>query len=268
MHDNSSSAVIAPPSCRVHESPVWSSSALGMAAVCGVFFASGLASLICEVVWFKQLQFVLGSSTFAVSVVVASFFGGLALGSWQCGKRVDNWSNLLRCYAVLELALAAVSVVVTLLLSVWEQWVGWLAPWLGHNSPWSGGLMISICILILLPPTALMGATLPVLAKHLVRERRQLASRVGLLYGLNTLGAATGCFLVGFLLIGMIGVVQSALLGSAIYATIGLAVISISSRFASAGTDPYASGPSQSIVDDNKNYGIVRDHLPLTMSCW
>src|SRR3979409_39300 len=75
-----------------------------------MFFCSGLASLICEVVWFRQLQFVLGSSTFAVSVVVASFFGGLGLGSFCGGRMADRWRRLLRAYAFLELSLALVSV--------------------------------------------------------------------------------------------------------------------------------------------------------------
>jgi spermidine synthase len=95
-----------------------------------MFFCSGAASLICEVVWFKQLQFVLGSSTFAISVVIASFFSGLALGSWYFGRCADRWNKLLVRYAFLELALAAISAAVTLLLAASSVWIGWIAPWL------------------------------------------------------------------------------------------------------------------------------------------
>src|SRR5437762_10362364 len=63
----------------------------------------------------------------------------------------------------------------------------------------------------------LMGATLPVLAKYIIREQQALARRIGLLYGINTLGAAAGCATVGLLLIGTLGVLQSAVVGSAIY---------------------------------------------------
>ncbi|MCH8046618.1 MAG: fused MFS/spermidine synthase [Planctomycetes bacterium] len=191
--------------------------------VYAVFFLSGAASLICEVVWFKQLQFILGSSTFATSVVVASFFSGLGLGSWLCGRRVDRWQHLLRSYAYLELALATLSVLVTLALSQSAVWIEWLAPWLALESPARTPLMIALGLVCLLPPTTLMGATLPVLAKYFVRQQGQLAQRIGLLYGLNTLGAACGCFLVGFVLIGYFGVIQSAMFAAAIYLLIAMA---------------------------------------------
>src|SRR5262245_30869189 len=70
--------------------PAVSSSRLAVAAVYLMFFCSGMASLICEVVWFKQLQLLLGSSTLSVSVVVACFFGGLACGSWLGGRLADR----------------------------------------------------------------------------------------------------------------------------------------------------------------------------------
>ncbi|MCH8043728.1 MAG: fused MFS/spermidine synthase [Planctomycetes bacterium] len=193
-------------------------------AVHAVFFLSGAASLICEVVWFKQLQFILGSSTFATSVVVASFFLGLGLGSWYCGRRVDGWGHLLRNYAWLELALAALSATVTLALAMSATWIEWLAPWLALDSPARMPLMIALSVICLMPPTTLMGATLPVLAKYLVRRRGDLAARIGKLYGLNTLGAACGCFLVGFFLIGYFGVIQAAMFGTGIYLLIAVAV--------------------------------------------
>src|SRR3954471_10774983 len=78
------------------------------AAVTAIFFASGAASLILQVVWFKQLQFVLGSSTLSVSVTVASFFFGLSVGSALGGRLADHVARPLRAYGVLELALALV----------------------------------------------------------------------------------------------------------------------------------------------------------------
>jgi spermidine synthase len=211
-----------------------------------MFFCSGLASLICEVVWFKQLQFVLGSSTFAVSVVVACFFGGLGLGSFWGGRRADGWRRPLRAYAFLELSLAGASAAATLVLAGWEVWVAALAPWLGPQSAAAKPLCVLVSLLVLLPPTALMGATLPVLAKHLIREHALLARRLGTLYGLNTLGAATGCALVGFVLIGSLGVLQSALVASGVYAAIGVTALALSRR-APAFAPPAAveeSGPA------------------------
>src|SRR6516165_10028809 len=116
-----------------------------------------MASLICETVWFKQLQFVLGSSTFSVSVVVACFFGGLAFGGWLGGRLGDRSRRLLRLYAVLELSLALASAAVTVTLSGWETWIAILAPWLGPQSSLSRPLTVLLSAALLVGPTALMG---------------------------------------------------------------------------------------------------------------
>src|SRR5437762_12151595 len=175
-----------------------------------MFLASGAAALIYQVIWFKQLQLVLGSSTFAVSVTVASFFFGLSLGSWLGGRLADRRRQRLRAYGALELGVSAVSLAVTLFLSKWSVWTPFLAPYLGNRSPFGGVLTLLVSFSALALPTMLMGATLPVLAKYIIREQQALARRIGLLYGINTLGAAAGCATVGLLLIGTLGVLQSA----------------------------------------------------------
>ena len=189
-----------------------------------MFFCSGMASLICEAVWFKQLQFVLGSSTFSVSVVVACFFGGLALGGWLGGRLADRSHRLLRLYSLLELSLSLASGAVTLTLSCWENWISLPAPWLGPQSGLSRPLTVLLSAVILFVPTALMGSTLPVLGIHLARSDVIVARKIGLLYAVNTFGGATGCVLVGFFLIGRMGVIQSALLASLIYLMIAAGV--------------------------------------------
>jgi spermidine synthase len=188
-----------------------------MAAIYVMFLASGAASLIYQVVWFKQLQFVLGSSTFAVSMTVASFFFGLSLGSWLGGKLADRVGRPLGTYALLELGLGAVAFLVTLLLSNWSGWASGLAPLVGDPSLKGGLLTVLFSFATLVLPTMLMGATLPILAKHVIRQQDALAERLGVLYGVNTLGAAIGCAAVGFVLIGALGVLQSAMVGSGIY---------------------------------------------------
>ena len=188
-----------------------------MAAIYVMFLASGAASLIYQVVWFKQLQFVLGSSTFAVSMTVAGFFFGLSLGSWLGGKLADRVRRPLGAYALLELALGILAILVTLFLSNWSAWAPGLAPLVGDPSFKGGLLTVVFSFGTLVLPTMLMGATLPILAKHVVREHTVLAQRIGVLYGVNTLGAAIGCAAVGFVLIGALGVLQSAFVGSLVY---------------------------------------------------
>src|SRR5437899_10023911 len=143
-----------------------------------MFLASGAAALIYQVIWFKQLQFVLGSSTFAVSVTVASFFFGLSLGSWLGGRLADRLLRPLRAYGVFELGVGAVSLAVTLFLSKWSVWTPFLAPYFGERSQFAGVLTVLVSLSALALPTMLMGATLPLLAKYLIREQQTLARRI------------------------------------------------------------------------------------------
>lgn len=209
-------------------------------ALYAMFFGSGAASLMCQVLWFKQLQFVLGSSTFAVSVTVASFFCGLAVGSFLGGRLADRLARPMRGYGLLELALAGVSLLITLILTNWQVWALWLSDSLGAESPWNRPITIALAFATLLPPTLLMGATLPVLARYVVREQRQLAVEIGILYGVNTLGAAFGCAIVGYYLIGVFGVFGTALVASAVYLAIGAAglVLSTADRGAEGADRP------------------------------
>lgn len=198
--------------------------------VIAIFFASGAASLILQVIWFKQLQFVLGSATFSVSVTVASFFFGLSVGS-ACGGRVaDAVARPLRVYGLLELALALVSFAVTAFLSHWATWIGWLTPWLSLDSAVRLPLIITLSLATLLLPTILMGATLPFLVRVVARSRTELAAQVGVLYGFNTLGAAVGTLVVGFILIGSLGVTRSSVFASMIYVCVGGLALLAASR--------------------------------------
>jgi len=191
------------------------------ALVTAIFFASGAASLIFQVLWFKQLQFVLGSATVSVSVTVASFFFGLSMGSALGGRMADAVRRPLRAYGILELLLAPISLAVTLLLSHWPTWVGWLSPMLELESPFRLPLIAALSLAVLSLPTMLMGATLPFLVKSITRSRNELANRIGVLYGFNTLGAATGALAVGFLLMGSLGVLRSSVFASLVYVCVG-----------------------------------------------
>lgn len=189
--------------------------------VTAIFFASGTASLILQVVWFKQLQFVLGSTTLSVSVTVASFFFGLSVGSAFGGRVADVVTRPLRFYGFLELTLALVSYAVTVFLSHWSTWVGWMSPMLNLDSSARLPLIVFLSLATLSLPTILMGATLPFLVRFLVRSQTELANQIGLLYGFNTLGGAIGTLAGGFVLIGLLGVTGSSLFASIVYACVG-----------------------------------------------
>jgi len=191
------------------------------ASVTAIFYASGAASLMLQVVWFKQLQFVLGSTTLSVSVTVASFFFGLSVGSVFGGRVADVVSRPLRVYGSLELVLALVSFAVTAFLANWSTWAGWMSPMLDLNSSARLPLAVFLSLATLSLPTILMGATLPILVRALARSQTELANQIGHLYGFNTLGAAVGTFAVGFIFIGFLGVTGSSLVASMVYACVG-----------------------------------------------
>jgi spermidine synthase len=204
----------------IHGIPDVVSAAL-KALVTAIFFASGAASLILQVVWFKQLQFVLGSTTLSVSVTVASFFFGLSVGSVFGGRAADAVTRPLRIYGFLELVLALVSLAVTAFLSHWSIWAGWLSSMLDLDSSVRLPLIVFLSLATLSLPTILMGATLPFLVKFLTRSQTELANQVGLLYGFNTLGAAIGTLAAGFILIGLLGIAGSSLFASIVYVCVG-----------------------------------------------
>ncbi|MCO4745920.1 MAG: fused MFS/spermidine synthase [Proteobacteria bacterium] len=194
-------------------------------SIYAVFFASGVASLMCEVAWFKQLGLSLGGNTVTASVVIACFFGGLATGSLLVGSRSDKWARPLRMYGLLELALGVVSFGTTQLLAAWPSWVGWFRPFMSLDSATALPVKVLLALGAMLPATILMGATLPILARYLVRAKTDLAEKIGFLYGLNTLGAAVGAAAMGLVLIGSFGVLTAASMASLLYIAIGVVAL-------------------------------------------
>jgi spermidine synthase len=199
------------------------STAVALAA----FFVTGFAGLVYEVCWIRMASLVFGSTTHALSTVLAVFFMGIAAGSAWFGERSTRIERPLRLYALLELGVAAFA-----LLSL--PAFGWIAPWFGAAYRAGGGAgpvvwlaEFALVALVLLPPTFLMGATLPLFCRQFVDRASGIASRVGLLYGLNTLGAAAGCAVTGLIWIPAIGVQASIAIGAGLSLLAGAAVLAV-----------------------------------------
>lgn len=161
-----------------------------------LFVGSGCAALIYEVVWFQLLELVIGSSAVSMAVLLATFMGGLCLGSLGLPRLVSPRHHPLRTYALLELGIGviglAVLFVVPLLGGLYSGWAG-----VGTWSVVLRGLVAGLC---LLPPTFLMGATLPALARW-VETTPQGVAWLGFFYAGNTVGAVVGSVLAGFYLL-------------------------------------------------------------------
>lgn len=190
-----------------------------------LFTLSGVSGLIYELVWIRLLSHLLGGTSFAISTVLAAFMGGLALGSRYFGDRADRATNLLRIYAGLELGIAALGAVAYGLIVLAPPVYASIASHL--PAALVAVLRVVIALLLLLPPTFLMGGTLPILARFVVRQAERLGSGLGLLYAVNTFGAVVGCFLAGFVLIPGIGLPGSVALAVALNLAIGLLVLGL-----------------------------------------
>ncbi len=188
---------------------------------------SGAAGLIFELVWIKKAALVTGAATPALSTVLAVFFGGLALGAWLLGRWSPRLVRPLRVYAWLELSLAALGLLATLAFGPLDALYGGIYRELVGQA-WALGLVRTLLIaVVLLPPTILMGGTLPLLARQFAVMPGRLAGTVAWLYALNTLGAAAGCALAGFVLMPQLGLWATALVAAACNLAAGLGILAL-----------------------------------------
>ncbi len=161
-----------------------------------LFVGSGCAALMYEIVWFQTLQLVIGSSAVSLGVLLGTFMGGMCLGSVFFPRLVSPRWHPLRVYALLEAAIGLLGLTLLVVLPyAGAAYVGWV----GHGSP-ALLLRSAICAICLLPPTVLMGATLPAIARWMESTRQGIA-QLGFFYGMNIVGAVFGCLVTGFYLL-------------------------------------------------------------------
>jgi spermidine synthase len=189
------------------------------------FVASGCAALIYEVVWFHMLRLVVGASAVSLAIVLVSYMGGMCLGSLAFPRWVSPDHPPLRVYAYLEAGIAAFGVVLLGLLPL----VGKLYfAVVGHGQP-GIALRAFVCLLCLMPPTILMGATLPAIARCLDTTRTGM-SRLGLFYMANLAGGVFGCLLAGFYLLRVYDSIVATVFAVSLNAGVAAIALAISSR--------------------------------------
>ena len=200
-----------------------------------VFFLSGAVGLVYEVTWLRLFRIIMGNTVFTSATVLTSFMGGLALGSLLASRLADRVARPLRAYALLEVVLGVYALALPWLLVPAEPVYGWLyTHFAGDTLPLAlGRFAVSAALLTI--PTTVMGATLPLLSRHITAGLEWVGRDVGRLYGLNTLGAAAGALLAGFVLIPAYGVSTTLILGA-----VGNAVVCL----AAAGLDRHCPVPA------------------------
>jgi spermidine synthase len=206
-----------------------------------LFVGSGCSALVYEVVWLQLLQLVIGSSALSLGVLLGTFMGGMCLGSLLLPRWITPSRHPLRVYAMLELGIGAFGL---LLLHVMPLVNGIYVGNVGHG--FTNMLMRGmICVICLLPPTALMGATLPAIARWMETNRQDI-SRLGFFYGSNIAGAVLGCILAGFYLLR----VHDLAVATYVAATINLVIGLIGLRLAAVVPHRLADSAAQSTAVD------------------
>jgi len=194
-------------------------------AVIACFLVSGLVGLVYQVLWIRLLGLVFGHTVFAVTTVLAAFMGGLGLGSFLFGRLADRSRHCLALYGLLEIGIGLYCLLLPWLL----DGAGALYLWIGRGlaTSYLGFSALQFCLvaLLLVPPTTLMGGTLPLLVRFFVRDAPTLGRQVGLLYAVNTGGAVLGALLAGYVLVPDLGIRTTILLAVVTNVGVGALVL-------------------------------------------
>jgi predicted membrane-bound spermidine synthase len=192
------------------------------AALLALFFSSGAAGLVYEIVWMRLLSLTLSVTVFAVTTVLCAFMGGLALGAAIAGRVAPRVRRPLLVYGLVEAALALVALATPPVLFHLGPPYAWLYRVLGGVGPAFGVARFVLAFAVLLVPSTLMGTTLPLLSRAVI-DRPEVAGRgAGALYAVNTLGAVAGCVLAGFVLIPNLGLEATNAIAAAVSLSVGL----------------------------------------------
>ncbi len=195
------------------------------------FLLSGVTGLVYQVLWGRYFQLFIGATSYAHTVVLATFMGGLAIGNALFGRLVDRGVRTLRLYGLLEIGIG----LSCMLFPMGYQ--GMSSAYLSLassdvSSPLNLFLKLLFAVTAMLVPTVLMGGTLPVLVRTIIRQFKEIGSKVGTLYFLNSAGAMFGCLIAGFLLIPSFGLEFSFVLTALLNILIGVVFLTLSRRMA------------------------------------
>ena len=196
-----------------------------------LFIGSGCAALIYEIVWLQLLQLVIGLTTVSLGVLLGAYMGGMCLGSYLLPRLVSGRRHPLRVYAVLELGIG----VMGLAILFGMPWVSQIYTAVGGSG--FGGIVVRCVVagVCLVPPTLLMGATLPAVSRW-VETTPQGISWLGFFYGGNIAGAVFGCLLAGFYLLRVHDMVFATYIAAGI--NLGVALLAL----AFGGADSFQTG--------------------------
>lgn len=232
-----------PPSQTSSREPSWLLPLLLL-----LFFGSGVCALIYQVMWLRLLSLVFGVTVYAGSTVLAGFMAGLGLGSFLGGRFAATFPRPLIAFGVAE-AMVGVTAFATpfALDALTAIWIA-VYPQLPQSLAMLTVIRFVVAFLVLIVPTSLMGATLPLVIKSAVARQQRVGGRIGLLYAINTAGAITGALAAGFYFISELGVSRSFQIAAA--ANIAIGVVAVAAGMAMPRQEPQTPVLSEPLVDN------------------
>ncbi|HET9495604.1 MAG TPA: fused MFS/spermidine synthase [Chloroflexia bacterium] len=215
-----------------------------------LFVGSGAAGLIYQVVWSRELVLVFGNTTQAISTIVTAFMLGLGLGGFVAGRVAGSTANPLRFYGVLELFIALYALALPFSVNLIAEVYRGAYSSIGATE--LGFIRFALALVAVTPATFLMGMTLPVLTRFVVRNLEDAGQRLAELYAANTIGAALGTLVSGYVLIELLGLVLTSYVAVLLNALAGVGALLLSRRAVAAaskddsldspGAEPASSG--------------------------
>lgn len=193
----------------------------------GVFFFSGFLALVYEICWIRKASLVFGAESFALSCVLAVFFGGLALGSYLFGRVSVRQRRPLRLYGILELVIAVFVLLSPAFFALANKAYGAVYEPLSERFALLTAVRCLLLTAVMLPPTVAMGGTFPLMCRWFVNSRERVSGTVGGLFAINTLGACLGAAACGLFLVPKIGVSKTIYIGACLSALMGFGVLRI-----------------------------------------
>lgn len=221
---------------------------LNLLGVCLCFILSGVAALVYQTVWARKFALVFGTSELAIAAVLAAYMGGLSLGAWLIERRLTQVRRAVLWYVNIEIAIAVAALVLVpaglwlaekLLVMVFGGQATLPAATLGGTSLF----YLAAACAVLLIPTTLMGATLPLLARHVVHSEQQIGRRIGLLYACNTAGAVAGALLGALVLLPGYGLTKTTWAAAAINLVVALLAFTLIKTSAPYASDAHETAP-------------------------
>jgi spermidine synthase len=240
---------VAPDTMTSDNSPYVTSKSI-LILVTGLFFLSGSAGLVYQVLWMRSLGLFFGSDMYGVAIILGTFMGGLALGSLLGGRLGEFTARPLIWYGIMEIGIGIVALLVPMILETFDPVLrAFYSGNFEHTDKLYHLTRVGLASGTLLLPTTLMGATLPLIMRHFVRSRSKLGEMAAFFYAVNTLGALTGTLVAGFLLLPYLGMFTSTLCTAAINLAVGISCVVIGLRTDAPGTSKTRAGLHERVVD-------------------